>query len=275
MTVASPYPHLLVHTKFMKTILKRVFNFSILICISVFIFGCTAQTQIDLPSDPNLALQTIAISPNPHYIAPLLDLYKYNETQANFLLQTITNENFTTLLEWKDYCSVKSLDSPKGYMSWKIDLLRKHSPHIPQNENIEPDFRLENVYIKEFDTTIRALQNPLPVMTGERISVTIHGEQKAYDFAKLKEHYIIDDVVGNASIAIAYCDICNIPVVYNTTTTQGNFTFQPTNLVYRDNSLMYDEQTLTIWNSVTGRPVMGELVGKNIELEILAFSVLN
>ncbi len=39
--------------------------------------------------------------------------------------------------------------------------------------------------------------------------------------------------------------------------------------MFRSNKLMYDRQTRTLWNQLTGEPVLGELVGSGVRLDLL------
>ena len=45
--------------------------------------------------------------------------------------------------------------------------------------------------------------------------------------------------------------------------------FGTSGLLYRSNKLMYDRGTETLWRQFTGEPVVGELVGSGIKLEVL------
>lgn len=46
-------------------------------------------------------------------------------------------------------------------------------------------------------------------------------------------------------------------------------TFGTSGLLYRSNKVMYDRKTNTLWSQLLGKPIVGELVGKGIELEVL------
>jgi Protein of unknown function (DUF3179) len=45
--------------------------------------------------------------------------------------------------------------------------------------------------------------------------------------------------------------------------------FGSSGLLFRSNKLMYDHETNTLWNQLTGEPVIGKLAGRNIKLKIL------
>ncbi|MCX7382932.1 MAG: DUF3179 domain-containing (seleno)protein [Alphaproteobacteria bacterium] len=46
-------------------------------------------------------------------------------------------------------------------------------------------------------------------------------------------------------------------------------TFASSGLLYRSNKLMFDRISESLWNQFTGRPVVGQLVGMNVELKPL------
>ncbi len=71
-----------------------------------------------------------------------------------------------------------------------------------------------------------------------------------------------NDVVGGEPISLAYCTLCGAGIAYRTTQPDGTvFDFGTSGLLYRSNKLMYDRQTRTLWNQLTGVPVLGELAG--------------
>ena len=50
-------------------------------------------------------------------------------------------------------------------------------------------------------------------------------------------------------------------------------TFGTSGLLFRSNKVMYDRETNTLWNQFQGVPIVGELVGSGIKLEILPVSL--
>lgn len=50
-------------------------------------------------------------------------------------------------------------------------------------------------------------------------------------------------------------------------------TFGTSGLLYRSNKVMYDRKTNTLWSQLTGKPIVGELVGGGIALEVLPLAL--
>ncbi|MDH3665257.1 MAG: DUF3179 domain-containing protein, partial [Alphaproteobacteria bacterium] len=73
----------------------------------------------------------------------------------------------------------------------------------------------------------------------------------------------------------AYCTLCGSGILYKTDI-EGHdkpLIFGSSGFLYRSNKLMYDQGTKSLWNQFTGRPVVGELTGSGIELELLPVAI--
>jgi hypothetical protein len=84
-------------------------------------------------------------------------------------------------------------------------------------------------------------------------------------------HEMANDVVGGVPVALAYCTLCGSAILYRTDVASQPqpIVFGSSGFLYRSNKLMYDHATNSLWNQFTGRPVVGELTGSGIELEVL------
>ncbi|MEE8422161.1 MAG: DUF3179 domain-containing protein [Dehalococcoidia bacterium] len=96
--------------------------------------------------------------------------------------------------------------------------------------------------------------------------VEINGDVRAYPLRILDWHEMANDVVGGVPVSLAYCTLCGAGVLYETETDEATFTFGSSGLLYNSNKLMYDRQTDTLWNQLTGEPVHGALVDSGLEL---------
>ncbi|MCB9455946.1 MAG: DUF3179 domain-containing protein [Anaerolineaceae bacterium] len=85
--------------------------------------------------------------------------------------------------------------------------------------------------------------------------------------------------VPGKAVALAYCTLCGSGILYDTTIPdlvvdgehQGEtvLEFGSTGMLMRSNKLMYDRNTDTVWNAITGEPAFGPLAGSGIRLTIL------
>jgi hypothetical protein len=113
-------------------------------------------------------------------------------------------------------------------------------------------------------------------LTGsERVfGVSVGGEARAYPLRILDWHEMVNDVVGGEPVTLSYCTLCGSGVLYATRTPAGGaYTFGTSGLLYRSNKLMIDRQTLSLWNNLTGEPVMGPLAGSPLRLPVLPLVV--
>lgn len=96
----------------------------------------------------------------------------------------------------------------------------------------------------------------------------INGVAKAYPKRVLAWHeFFIDDFDG-VEIAGVYCTLCGSVIPYETTVDGVRYELGTSGFLYRSNKLMYDKKTQSLWNTIEGRPVIGPLVGKGIELNV-------
>ncbi len=80
-------------------------------------------------------------------------------------------------------------------------------------------------------------------------------------------------------VMLAYCTLCGSGILYNTVipelVVQGEnqgetvLEFGSTGMLMRSNKLMYDRNTLTVWNAMTGEPAFGALADSGLELQVL------
>ena len=103
------------------------------------------------------------------------------------------------------------------------------------------------------------------------LGVELNGDARAYPLRILDWHEVINDVIGEIPVTVAYCPLCGTGVLY-ATKVEGRevpIEFGSSGLVYRSRQLVYDLQTDSLWDLFSGRPVVGPLTGSGIELRTL------
>lgn len=124
--------------------------------------------------------------------------------------------------------------------------------------------------------------------------VAVDGEARAYPLRILNWHEMFNDRIGPSGrpVMLAYCTLCGSGILYDTavgplsytdpstgalvTLPEGRLEFGSTGLLMRSNKLMYDRQTNTVWNAMTGRPAFGPLAEvEGLELPKLPVVVTN
>ena len=97
--------------------------------------------------------------------------------------------------------------------------------------------------------------------------VRINGDARAYPRRILGHHELVTDTVGGEPIAGVYCTLCETMIAYHSRTADGvTHAFGTSGFLYRSNKLMYDKDTLSLWHTMTGKPVVGRLVPAGLRL---------
>jgi len=96
--------------------------------------------------------------------------------------------------------------------------------------------------------------------------VSINGDHRAYPKRILAWHEMFVDEIGGESICGVYCTLCGTVIAYDTEFEGKHYDLGTSGFLYRSNKLMYDQATQSLWNTIEGKPVIGPLVGKGIEL---------
>ncbi len=183
---------------------------------------------------------------------------------------------------------IGSLETPpkKGYLAYKAKLFGwidpafaaflspKHQRTIRPEEIIWGGVKKDGIPALFGPPFIPAAEADYMTAKEPVFGVSINGDTRAYPFRILDWHEMANDIVGGVPVSLAYCTMCGAGILYDTRKTGGgHFTFGSSGLLYRSNKLMYDHQTNTLWNHMTGEPSMGPLTGKDVRLKALPLTV--
>jgi hypothetical protein len=69
-------------------------------------------------------------------------------------------------------------------------------------------------------------------------------------------------------LTIIYCTLCGTVLPYESEIGGKVRNFGTSGLLYRSNKLFFDERTSSLWSTLEGRPVVGELVGSGLSLRL-------
>ncbi len=198
-------------------------------------------------------------------------------------LKTLTGEDFGYhWADWVEWYGQTDLEPPPGYTGWKGNFLSRIDPRFADflNEDAETAVRVEEIMWGGVRVDgIPALDNPKMVAPEEAgyllpeepvFGVVVNGDARAYPLRIMDWHEMANDVIGGVPVSLAYCTLCGAAIAYDGRAPDGEtYTFGSSGLLLRSNKLMYDRQTNTLWNHLTGEPVMGELAGEDISLRLL------
>lgn len=226
------------------------------------------------------ALSEIARVGDERMLAPIVDLLRFAESREEWLgilaaAEGILGRELAGDGLWSHLTQYLAdsdeVTLPPGYAEWKGELLAHHvDPRMKAflYEGVTARVRLDEVVWGGVAVDgIPALVDPrvIPASQAKYLTDTepVFGvafgvEARAYPLRILDWHEMANDVVGGVPFALAYCTLCGAGVAYDRRVGDETLAFGSSGLLMRSNKLMYDRATNSLWNQLTGRPVVGE-----------------
>ena len=99
-----------------------------------------------------------------------------------------------------------------------------------------------------------------PVIAFER-----NGDARAYPLEILTWHEIVNDVVGGEPVIVTYCPLCNSAIAFSRLVDGEERTFGVSGSLRRSDLIMYDRETETLWQQLTGEAIVGQHTGTVLE----------
>ncbi|NJN44361.1 MAG: DUF3179 domain-containing protein [Anaerolineae bacterium] len=183
---------------------------------------------------------------------------------------------------WVEWYGGTDLVPPPGFVGWKGELLSLIDTDFADflKDEYASTIRVEEIMwggvvvdgIPALDNSPMILANEADYLTLEEpvFGISINGDHRAYPLRILDWHEMANDIVGGVPVSLAYCTLCGAGVAFDGRAPNGEtYTFGSSGFLFRSNKLMYDRQTRTLWNQLTGEPVLGPLVGTDVKLNLL------
>ncbi|MBV7336634.1 DUF3179 domain-containing protein [Chloroflexi bacterium TSY] len=184
--------------------------------------------------------------------------------------------------EWIEWYGATDLTPPPGFTTWKGRLLSVIDPGFAEflNNDHPSDIRVEEIQwggvrvdgIPALDHAPMIQAADADYLLGEEpvFGIEINGDARAYPLRILDWHEMANDTIDDVPVSLAYCTLCGAAIAYDGRASDGVvYDFGSSGFLFRSNKLMYDRQTRTLWNQLTGKPVLGPLVGQDVKLDLL------
>jgi hypothetical protein len=184
--------------------------------------------------------------------------------------------------EWVEWYGATELNPPPGFTGWKGSVLGFIDARFAEFLTDEAPSRIrveEIVWGGVSVDGIPALNRAQMVAAAEAdyllpeepvFGISLNGDSRAYPLRILDWHEMANDVVGGVPLSLAYCTLCGAAIAYQGLASDGGtYTFGSSGLLFRSNKLMYDHQTRSLWNQLTGEPVLGPLASTDLRLSLL------
>jgi hypothetical protein len=126
----------------------------------------------------------------------------------------------------------------------------------PPRDGIPPIDEPKPVAVSEGD---RFLDDREPVLVAEE-----GGAARAYPLQIMVWHEIVNDELGGRPIAVTYCPLCNSALVFDRRVERRVLDFGTTGNLRHADLVMWDRQTESWWQQLTGEAVVGELTGSTL-----------
>jgi len=97
------------------------------------------------------------------------------------------------------------------------------------------------------------------------IALALNGEAKAYPMAVMTWHEITNDTIGGEPVVVTFCPLCNTALAFKATIDGVVHDFGTTGNLNFSNLIMYDRQTETWWQQASGKGIVGEQMGTQLE----------
>ncbi len=97
------------------------------------------------------------------------------------------------------------------------------------------------------------------------IALDILGEARAYPLQILIWHEIVNDKLNGRYVSVTFCPLCNASIVFDRNVDGTILDFGTTGRLRHSDLIMYDRQTESWWQQITGQGVVGEFAGINLK----------
>ena len=255
--------------------------------VEVLLFGLLQRRN---SSRTTAIVDAVAAAGDQRFVAVLVELVRSNEMViirgpgvpgVRNALKALTGFNFVYTSEWTKWYAQTNLQAPPGFSQWKGWLLGAIDPVMTEFFQGEDPGKIrteEIVWGGVRVDGIPPLENPAfrPAADVDYLEpddllfgVSINGDHRAYPLRILDWHELANDVVGGVPVSLVYCTLCGAGVLFDGRVDDTVFTFGTSGLLMRSNKLMYDRNTRSLWNQLSGEPVLGPLATSDIRLNIL------
>ncbi len=238
------------------------------------------------------AIEHILAVNDTRFIPVFLELMRAEEirltTGGDYLqyltaLQTLSGQNFgADWPAWVDWYGATDITPPPGFTGWKGQLLSQIDPGFGEflRDEFPSRIRVEEIQwggvrvdgIPALDNAKMIPASEADYLTPEEpvFGIAVNGDTRAYPLRILDWHEMANDVVGGVPVSLAYCTLCGAGIAFDGRASNGiTYTFGSSGFLVRSNKLMYDRQSRTLWNHLTGEPVLGPLADSDIKLNLL------
>ena len=107
------------------------------------------------------------------------------------------------------------------------------------------------------------------------IALEIEDQARAYPLAILMWHEIANDEIAGVPVAVTFCPLCNSSVTFDRRVNEDVLDFGVSGLLRNSDLIMFDSQSESWWQQLTGEGLVGEYAGTLLDIvpsQVVGFS---
>ncbi len=103
--------------------------------------------------------------------------------------------------------------------------------------------------------------------------VQFEDEVRFYPLSILTRHEVVNDRFGDVPVIVTFCPLCNTALAFDARVEGQPLRFGVSGLLRNSDLVMWDDATTTLWQQITGKALVGELAGT--QLDVLPTSIVS
>ena len=106
------------------------------------------------------------------------------------------------------------------------------------------------------------------------VALVIDGDARAYPLAMLMWHEIVNDTVGGVPVTVTFCPLCNTSITFERVVNGQELTFGTSGMLRRSDLVMWDRQSQSLWQQITGNAIVGDFAANKTVLKQLPSAII-
>lgn len=94
--------------------------------------------------------------------------------------------------------------------------------------------------------------------------VIIEGDAYFFALSILHRHEIVNDEINGIPVAVTYCPLCNTALAFDRRLDGAVLRLGVSGLLRKSDLVMWDDQTVSLWQQITGEAIVGDATGQRL-----------
>ena len=129
---------------------------------------------------------------------------------------------------------------------------------LDELDEIAPWDTLHTITQPQFD------DDPYVLPQDEVVGLALGNESHTYPLKLMNWHEVINDVVDGVPVVVSYCPLCGSAIANERNVSGTVLTFRTSGLLYRNNKVMFDVETQSLWPQILGEAINGTYHGTRL-----------